>query len=127
VECRDPQFVEPVLEKLAPFVDQWLYTDVATSGPISRSVGDLLTVLGRYDEAEVHFEHSAQSSDRAGARFFSARTDLSWGRMLVERRAPGDSARARALLSTAHQTAVGLGYGNVERRAAHALQRLDDE
>lgn len=54
----------PLFERLVPFADQWLYTDVATSGPISRSVGDLLAVLGCYDEAEVHFAHSAASSDR---------------------------------------------------------------
>ena len=43
-ECGDARFAEPLLEQLAPFSDQWLYTDVATSGPVSRSLGDLSTV-----------------------------------------------------------------------------------
>jgi hypothetical protein len=125
VECRDPQFAEPVLDRLAPFADQWLYTDVATSGPISRTVGDLLTVLGRHDEAEAHFAQSAASSAQAGAKFFAARTDLSWGRMLFERGRPGDRERSRDMLTRAHQAAVAHGYGNIERRATQILQLLD--
>ena len=124
VECRDPQFAGPVLDRLAPFADQWLYTDVATSGPISRTVGDLLTVLDRHDEAEAHFVHSAKSSEQAGAKFFAARTDLSWGRMLVERERPGDDERARKKLARASHAAAAHGYGNIERRATQSLQRL---
>jgi len=125
-ECRDPQFVGPLLEQLAPYSDQWLYTDIATAGPVSRTVGDLLTVLGRYSEAEIQFAHAADSSRRAGARYFAARTDLSWGRMLAERRAPGDSEQARSFLTSARQAGSSNGYGNVERRAAQALQMLDE-
>ena len=123
--CRDSGFAGPILDQLAPFSDQWLYTDVATSGPVSRSVGDLLVVLGRHDEAEPRFAHAAVSSEKAGARFFSAQTDLSWGRMLVERHAPGDLERAYALLSRARHSAASLGYGMVERRAAAALHNLE--
>ncbi len=125
VECRDPHFAEPVLDRLAPFADQWLYTDVATSGPISRTVGDLLTVVGRHEEAEAQFAHSAASSERAGAKFFAARTDLSWGRLLVERRGSGDGERARVLLTRARHAAEANGYGNIERRATRMLQLLD--
>jgi DNA-binding SARP family transcriptional activator len=126
-ECRDPQFVGPILEQLEPFSDQWLYTDIATAGPVSRSVGDLLTVLGRYGEAETQFAQAADSCQRAGARYFAARTDLSWGRMLAERHAPGDSEQARSFLTRARQAGASHGYGNVERRAAQALQMLDDD
>ena len=125
-ECGDPRYAEPVLEQLAPFADQWLYTDIATSGPISRSIGDLLVVLGRFDEAEHHFARSAASSKRAQAKYFAARTDLSWGRMLVERRATGDGVAAREVLSRAQEDATAEGYGNIARRAERALQQLDD-
>jgi len=47
------------------------------------------------------------------------------GRMLAERRVPGDAERARELLTKAHTAAVAHGYGTVERRAAAALQLLD--
>jgi tetratricopeptide (TPR) repeat protein len=125
-ECGDPKFAQPVLERLAPFADQWLYTDVATSGPISRSIGDLLVVLGRFDEAERQFIQSAASSHRAEAKYFIARTELSWGQMLVERRAPGDRNAAREILTRAHDAAAVHGYGTIGQRVARALQRLDD-
>ena len=125
IECGDPVFAGPVFEQLAPFANQWLYTDVATSGPVSRSLGGLATVLGRYNEADAYFARSAESSDRAGAKFFAAQTDLLWGRMLAERQAPGDTKKARELLTNAHTIAAAYGYGNVERRAASALQLLD--
>jgi hypothetical protein len=125
IECGDPLFAGPLFEQLAPFADQWLYTDVATSGPISRSLGGLATVLGRHNEADDYFAHSAASSDRAGAKFFAAQTDLLWGRMLAERKAPGDTEKARVLLTKAHSAAAAHGYGTVERRAAAALQLLD--
>ena len=91
IECGDPLFAGPIFERLAPFADQWLYTDVATSGPVSRSLGGLATILGRYDEADAYFAHSAASSERASATFFAAQTDLLWGKMLAERRSPGDA------------------------------------
>ena len=125
VECGDPLFAGPILERLAPFADQWLYTDVATSGPVSRSLAGLATVLGRYDEADAYFAHSVASSQRAGAKFFIAQTDVLWGRMLADRQAIGDTEKARDLLTKAHASAVAHGYGNVERHAAAVLQLLD--
>jgi hypothetical protein len=62
--------------------------------------------------------------ERLGAKFFSARTDLLWGKMLADRHARGDTERARELLTKAHVVAVEYGYGTVERRAAGALELL---
>ncbi len=123
--CGDPRFAEPLLEQLAPFSDQWLYTDVSTSGPVSRSVGDLLVVLGRYDEAERAFAAAADSCQRAEAAFFGAQTDLSWGRMLARRNAPEDKERARQLLARARHAGADRGFEVVERRAATSLQLLE--
>ncbi len=125
IECRDPSFAGPILEQLAPFADQWLYTDVATSGPVSRSLGGLATILGRYEEADAYFAQSSASSDRAGAKFFAAQTDLLWGAMLADRHADGDGKKARELLTKAHKVAAANGYGNIERRALAALESLD--
>jgi hypothetical protein len=57
--------------------------------------------------------------------FFAVQSDLLWGRMLAERRAPGDTDRARELLTKTRTIAAANGYGAVERRAAGALQDLD--
>lgn len=95
-------------------------------GPISHYLGGLAGVLRLYDDADSYFAHSAAMSDRMGARFFAARTDLVWGRMLAERKAPGDTKLARMRLRGAHATATLYGYGTVERRAAEVLRRLED-
>jgi thiamine pyrophosphate-dependent acetolactate synthase large subunit-like protein len=59
-----------------------------------------------------------------GAKYFAARADLHWGRMLSERHGPGDIEKALDLLTKARNAAAAYGYGGVERRAAAALQDL---
>jgi len=124
-ELGEPEFSGPMLELLSPFADQWLYTDVATSGPISRTLGGLATALRRYGEAESYFSHSVAAGHRTGAKFFVARSQLSWGRMLLERRDSRDNETARKLLTSAQATGVLCGYGTIARRAASALADLD--
>jgi tetratricopeptide (TPR) repeat protein len=125
VACGGPRYAQPLLDQLAPFADQWLCTDVSASGPVSRTVGDLLTNLGRYDEAEKQFAAAYASSTEADATYFIAQTDQSWGRMLAQRNAPGDRDRAYDFLTRARSVAASRGYGTVERRAAAALERID--
>jgi class 3 adenylate cyclase/tetratricopeptide (TPR) repeat protein len=126
IECREPHYAGPLLDQLSPWADQ-LSTlgGVSAAGPVSHFLGGLATVLGRFDEADEYFAQSAASSVRMDATFFAARTDLSWGRMLAERQAPGDAEKASDLLVRAHTAATAQGYGTVARRAAAALQLLD--
>ena len=125
IECRDPHYAEPLFDRLAPWADLLSTSGGATSeGPVGHYLGGLATVLGRYDEANTYLARSAAFSDRLGAKFFAARTNLSWGRMLLERAAAGDADHARDLLAQAHTAAVAHGYANVERRATEALRHL---
>ncbi len=94
IDCLDTETAGPMFEQLAPFSNQWHYSDISTAGPISRTLGGLATVLGRYEEAYSYFAHAAASSERANAKFFAARTDLYWGKMLIARHGRGDDARA---------------------------------
>ncbi len=126
IECRDPRYAGPLLDRLAPWVDQWCTDGGATTqGPIALFLGGLATVLGRFEDADSYFARSAAMCEHMGARFYAARTNLLWGRMLAERRAPGDIDKARALLTEAHAAAATSGYGNVEARAAEALRLLE--
>ena len=126
IECRDPRFAGPLLDRLAPWAGTWSTTMGPTvEGPVSLFLGGLASVLGRYAEADAYFAESATSSQRADAKYFAARTDLGWGMMLADRGGPGDSQKARDLLTKAHSSAEAYGYGTVERRAATALQLLD--
>ena len=97
----------------------------SVEGPVSLFLGGLASVLRRYDEADAYFTQSAQSSDRADAKYFAARTNLWWGIMLADRRDPGDVQKARDLLTKAHSSAVSNGYGTLEQRATTALRLID--
>ena len=66
IECRDPEYAGPLLDRLSPWADEWSTTLGPTAeGPVSHFLGGLATVLGRYDEADAYFAHSAASSARA--------------------------------------------------------------
>ena len=125
IERRDAKSAARDFERLAPWVSQFSAGGLSAEGPVSHYLGGLATVLGRYDEAEAYFVQSAAMSERMEAKFFAARTNLSWGRMLVERQARFDPDKARDLLTKAHAAAVVHGYGAIQRRAAAALQNLD--
>ena len=126
IACRNPKYAQPLFDRLAPWSNQFATTGGGSAqGPVSLYVGGLATVLGRYHEADIYFTQAAAMSDRMGAKFFAARTDLLWGSMLAERNGPGDADKARGLLANARFVAAAHGYANVERRAAEALQHLD--
>ena len=126
VQCRDPNYAGPLFDRLAPWVDQFSASGGSTAeGPVSHYLGGLATVLGRYNEADAFFTQAVAMSARMSAKFFAARTNLQWGKMLTERSAAGDIDKARALLTKAHEAAATNGYATVERRAAAALQHLD--
>jgi class 3 adenylate cyclase len=126
IACRDPKYAGPLFDRLKPWADQWSTGGgITAEGPVSHYLGGLATVLGRYDEADAYFCQAAAFSDRVGAKFFAANTDLLWGRMLAERSAPGEAEKARVLLTKAQTAAAAHGYGNVERRSAAALKGLD--
>jgi class 3 adenylate cyclase len=126
IHYGDPKYAGPLFDQLAPWAGQSVASgSVTASGLVSQSLGGLATVLRRYDEANTYFEQSAAIGARMDAKFFVAMTDLLWGTMLAERKAEGDTEKARDLLTKAQAAAVTHGYGNVERRAASALQLFD--
>jgi class 3 adenylate cyclase len=126
IECREPKYAGPLFDRLAPWAGQMSTSGGGSAeGAVSHYLGGLAAVLGRYDEADRYFTQAAAFNERVGAKFFGARTNLSWGRMLAERRGPGDAEKARGLLTKARAAAADNGYANVERRAAEALRRLD--
>ncbi len=125
IHCGDPKYAGPLFDRLAPWAELSVASgSVTASGLVSHSLGGLATVLGRYDEADAYFTQSSASSARMSAKFYGAITDLDWGCMLGERQAEGDTEKARDLLRKAHSAATAHGYGDVERRAAAAIQDL---
>ena len=86
IECGDPKYAGPLLRPARSLGRSVVATGSGTaSGLVSHYLGGLATVLGRYDEADVYFDHSAAMSAPMEAKFFAAMTDLLWGSMLAER------------------------------------------
>jgi len=126
IECRDPNYAEPLFDRLAPYARMFSTAGGASAqGPVSSYLGGLATVLGRYDEADACFAQSAAMSARIGTKYYAALTDLRWGKMLAERKAPGDTEKARELLTRACTVAAANTYGTIERRATEALSHLE--
>jgi tetratricopeptide (TPR) repeat protein len=91
-------------------------------GSTSQPLGILATLLGRFDDAERHFEEALLMNERMGARPWIAHTQEDHARMLLRRNAQGDRGRARKLLSRAQATYNELGMQGDPATAA-ALAR----
>jgi len=124
IVCRDPQYAQPLSDRLAPYAAQWTVTGSSSQGSVSHYLGGLATVLGRYQDADAYFTRAAELNNRIGAKFDTARTDLLWANMRTKRNATGDLAAARDLFANACTAAHTYGYATVERRANQGLQLL---
>ena len=127
-EYGDERYAQTLFDRLVPWAKQLVTVGGAMAyGPVSHYLGGLATVVGRYDEAQNYFTQAATMSELMSDKFFTARTNLAWGKMFVERNAPGDADMARELLTKAHTAAATNGYAKVERRATEALRHLTEQ
>ena len=125
IELHATEPAQQLLELLAPYHEQLPAVSIGCSPPVACYLGGLASVLGRYDEAENYFIEATDLNTRGDMKFAAAWTQLLWGRMRAVRSSPGDSERARGLLTSAQTAAAAHGYANIERRATEALERLD--
>ncbi|WP_298831888.1 AAA family ATPase [uncultured Piscinibacter sp.] len=79
-------------------------------GSADRLLGSLATVMGRWDEAQAHFEAALAADSAAGSRVWVAHGHHRYAWMLQRRARKGDARRALALLEVAlaESTALGL-------------------
>jgi DNA-binding SARP family transcriptional activator/tetratricopeptide (TPR) repeat protein len=105
-------------ERLMPFHDRLvvLGSGAVCIGAIDRTLGQLATVAGRFDDAEEHFRRADELNRRALAAPFVAWTQVDHAVMLHARRRRGDIARADALLGAARATAEDLGLEGLQSR-----------
>jgi class 3 adenylate cyclase len=114
---------QQLFELLKPYHEQIPAGSLGCSPPVACYLGGLASVLGRYDEAENYFIEATDLNTRGGMKFAAAWTQLLWGRMRAVRSSPGDTERARELLTSAQTAAAAHGYANIKRRATEALER----
>jgi tetratricopeptide (TPR) repeat protein len=83
-------------------------------GATDRHVALVAGTIGRYEEAERHFEAAVRHNERLGFRPWAAWTRYQHARMLCQRDAPGDAEQARALLAPAADIARELSLDGLE-------------
>jgi class 3 adenylate cyclase len=78
-------------------------------GSAELPLGLLAATLGRFADAERHYERALAANTRLGARPFVARTQYHWAATCLARGGPADRARALELLNAALATGQELG------------------
>ncbi|MBV9872212.1 MAG: AAA family ATPase [Frankiaceae bacterium] len=117
VEVGDTDAAAELYEQLLPWHDRVGFTGVAMTGAVAHYLGRLADLLGRHDEASVHFAKALSIHERLRAPFFIAQTQLEWGRLLQTT----EPDRARGMLTRARDLAAGYGCARIERVAGEVL------
>ncbi len=113
----DAERAATLYDLLLPYADRYAIVGVTASrGSVARSLGQLATVLRRYEDAERHFEHALAMNARIRARIWVAHTQYDYARMMVARDGPGDRERATALAAQALATARTVGMKPLEAK-----------
>jgi class 3 adenylate cyclase len=122
VRLGDLESAAVISDLLSPYADQIVTVATYSLNWVSHYLGLLATSLGRFDEAESHFQATSSRQLRLGTPAWLARTRFEWARMLLARRGAGDEEQARELLSQTLGTARELGLANLERRTVGLMQ-----
>jgi tetratricopeptide (TPR) repeat protein len=112
-------------EMMLPLADRSVVlAAIVCTGSASTQLGALATTLGRFDDAERHFEDAIAMNRKLRAPTWVAEAQLGYGDMLLRRARPGDRERAVTLAQQAHDFAKECGMGFVERKGAELLTSL---
>lgn len=106
----------PRLHQLLLPYEGWQGTIAMTDsyGPIDRSLGTLETLMGRFDDAEQHFQLALAADRRMRARSSSMQTMLEFGRMLAMRGGSGDEQRITELVHEIQAAAEFVGTADID-------------
>ncbi len=107
-------------DRLHPFAGQMVAGGAVAHcpGAADRYLGQLAATLGRFDAAEGHYQRALRMEEGMRSPPLLARTRFWYGRMLLERRGPGDTARAQQLLRKSFEAANRLGMAGLAHQAA---------
>jgi hypothetical protein len=93
-------------------------------GPVARYLGLLAMTVGEAERALGHLENARSATERMGARPAIVETALDAAEVLARRNAPGDAARARALVERVEGDAERHAMADAVARAADLRARL---
>jgi tetratricopeptide (TPR) repeat protein len=109
-ELGDAEAAAILYGQLLPFAGRQARTTTDGSvGAVDRYLALLAQILGRLDDADLHFRAALELNERMGARPWLARTQHDYARMLLARGAPGDRDEALELLIRAREISAELG------------------
>jgi len=99
----DPRQAARLYDILLPYAGRNVIVGnaAACNGPASRHLALLAATMGRWDEAERHFEEALEMNVRMGARPGFAHTQYGYARMLLDRDGSGDRDKAFRLVTEA--------------------------
>ena len=111
---------------LLPYADRVLVLGggVVCTGAASRHLGLLAATMGRWSDAERHFDDALATNTRIGAVLPLAHTRHDYAAMLLSRGAPGDRERGVTMLKSVLESARALGWRALEERVAARLEQL---
>lgn len=110
---------------LAPYADLVMVHDILrqSMGSVAMVLGNLATLMGRYEEAGDHFEHAIAKEAAMDAPLAVLTSKASYARLLCLRGGPGDRARADALVDEVESGLRAFGMqGNTRLR--HLLKQV---
>jgi tetratricopeptide (TPR) repeat protein len=118
----DPVHGPKLYELLLPYAERNVVCHPGcATGSVSRYLGLLATLLGRFEDGSSHFEDALVLNARMGARPWLAHTQEDYARLLLERGEPGDREKAQTLLDAAVTTYRELDMTGPLRRAESAV------
>jgi len=112
---------------LEPFADDLAVSSsgqAVSGGSVSRYLGQMATLMGDWDRAEVDFARAMRRNLETGARGEVAETRYDWATALLRHGLARDRERASAMLEAANRGATELGMEPLRRRAVDALATL---
>lgn len=112
-----PVHVPVIYEQIAPYAEHCVVITTVCNGSAARVPGLLATQLGRFEDAERHFEDALARNARIRSPLWVGHTQRDYAAMLLRRDAPGDRERARTMLAEVLATANELGLRALARRA----------
>jgi eukaryotic-like serine/threonine-protein kinase len=123
VLLRDRQLAELIYGDLLPYRSRIAVIAYGWGswGSVERSLGLLATLLGRFTQAEEHFEEAMRVNLSLGSRSFVVHTQYGYAQMLLARDAPSDRARAARMIERALVEARILGM----KARVGQLEKLD--
>jgi hypothetical protein len=119
-----------IYSALEPFAEELGVSSsgqAASLGSVSRYLGQMATLMGDWERAEMDFARAMRRNLESGARGEVAETRYDWASSLVRRGLARDAERATALLDAAERGARELGWSRSDgaRRRAWPHSAVD--